>query len=162
MMSGEQIYIGNRPASVACTRFPSQVRGVSRCGGQPKVLQAYVGSPSYRSGGEAIPIAPDGQSFVTGGRTVRLWQTRSASVKACASKVSKKRTVHRCVGIFDFRPEGSRIMNLIAHARLRLCSTFLHFFGVILTFALVFDNAGESCQQCPSALVRRLAVRGRP
>jgi WD40 repeat protein len=41
----------------------------------PKVLQAYVGPPSYWSGVEAVAFAPDGKSFVTAGMTLRLWAT---------------------------------------------------------------------------------------
>jgi WD40 repeat protein len=46
----------------------------------PKVLQAYVGPPSYWSGVEAVAFAPDGKSFVTGGMTLRLWETETGNL----------------------------------------------------------------------------------
>jgi WD40 repeat protein len=48
--------------------------------GPPKVLKAYVGPPSYWSGVEAVAFAPDGESFVTGGMNLRLWEAGSGKL----------------------------------------------------------------------------------
>ena len=48
--------------------------------GSPKVLKAYVGPQSYWSGMEAVAFAPDGESFVTGGMNLRLWETGSGKL----------------------------------------------------------------------------------
>jgi WD40 repeat protein len=48
--------------------------------GSPKVLKAYVGPPSYWSGIEAVAFAPDGESFVTGGMNLRLWEAGSGKL----------------------------------------------------------------------------------
>ncbi|SPE60778.1 exported hypothetical protein [Verrucomicrobia bacterium] len=70
----------------------------------PKVLEAYVGPPSYWSGVEAVAFAPDGQSFMTGGMTLRLWRTDSADLIREFHRVSGAR-----VNCLAFAPEGSAV-----------------------------------------------------
>ena len=67
-----------------------------------RVLEAYVGPPSYWSGVEAVAFAPDGQSFVTGGMTLRLWHTGSGNLIRELERPSRAR-----VNCMAFSPDGS-------------------------------------------------------
>jgi WD40 repeat protein len=70
----------------------------------PKVLQAYVGPPSYWSGIEAVAFAPDGRTFATGGMNLRLWQTGSGDLIRELPRASDAR-----VNSLAFSPDGGTL-----------------------------------------------------
>jgi WD40 repeat protein len=118
----------------------------------PKVLEAYVGPPSFWSGIEAVAFAPNGETFVTGGVFVRLWQTSTGALIREMPRASQSR-----VNDVAFSPDGLSLAGVDRDGWLALWDPST---GELIKS--IQAHKGASFGLCFSPDGRRLATVARP